>query len=69
MVSVPARRQQVAYGRERGLSVRRACTLLSTQRLFAFDTMDPSRALIVRCGIRRVRQITPWNFCVPQRFG
>jgi hypothetical protein len=30
---------------------------------------DPSRALIVRCGIRRVRQITPWNFCVPQKFG
>jgi hypothetical protein len=40
-----------------------------TQRLFALDTMDPSRAPIVRCGIRRVRQITPWNFCVPQRFG
>jgi putative transposase len=32
MVSVPARRQQVAYGRERGLSVRRACTLLSVAR-------------------------------------
>ena len=40
-----------------------------TQRLFALDTMDPSRAPIVRCGIRRVRQITPRNFCVPQRFG
>ena len=32
MVSVPARRQQVAYGRERGLSVRRACTLLKVAR-------------------------------------
>ena len=32
MVSVPARRQQVAYGREHGLSVRRACTLFSVAR-------------------------------------
>jgi putative transposase len=31
-VSVPARRQQVAYGREHGLSVRRACTLFSVAR-------------------------------------
>jgi len=31
-VSVPARRQQVAYGRERGLSARRACTLFSVAR-------------------------------------
>jgi hypothetical protein len=31
-VSVPARRQQVAYGRERGLSARRVCTLLSVAR-------------------------------------
>ena len=31
-VSVPARRRQVAYGRERGLSVRRACTLFSVAR-------------------------------------
>jgi hypothetical protein len=29
LVSVPARRRQVAYGRERGLSARRACTLFS----------------------------------------
>jgi putative transposase len=29
---VPARRRQVAYGRERGLSVRRACTLFSVAR-------------------------------------
>jgi hypothetical protein len=32
MVSVPARRQQVANGRERGLSARRACTLFSVAR-------------------------------------
>jgi putative transposase len=32
MVSVPARRQQVAYSRERGLSARRACTLFSVAR-------------------------------------
>jgi putative transposase len=31
-VSVPARRRQVAYSRERGLSARRACTLLSVPR-------------------------------------
>ena len=32
MVSVPARRQQVAYSRECGLSARRACTLFSVAR-------------------------------------
>ena len=32
MVSVPARRWQVAYGREHGLSARRACTLFSVAR-------------------------------------
>jgi hypothetical protein len=31
-VSVPARRRQVAYGREHGLSARRACTLFSVAR-------------------------------------
>ena len=31
-MSVPARRQQVVYGRERGLSARRACTLFSVAR-------------------------------------
>jgi putative transposase len=31
-VSVPARRKQVAFGRERGLSARRACTLFSVAR-------------------------------------
>lgn len=32
MVGAPVRRQQVAYIRERGLSVRRACALLSVAR-------------------------------------
>lgn len=32
MVSAPVRRQQVAYGRERGVSVRRACALMSVSR-------------------------------------
>ena len=31
-MSVPVRRRQVAYGRERGLSARRACTLFSVAR-------------------------------------
>ena len=31
-MSVPVRRKQVAYGRERGLSARRACTLFSVAR-------------------------------------
>jgi len=31
-VSVPARRRRVAYGRERGLSARRACTLFEVAR-------------------------------------
>ena len=31
-MSVPARRKHVAYGRERGLSARRACTLFSVAR-------------------------------------
>lgn len=32
MVSVPARRKQVAYAKMRGLSERRACTLLNVAR-------------------------------------
>jgi putative transposase len=31
-MNVPVRRKQVDYGRERGLSVRRACTLFSVAR-------------------------------------
>ena len=33
MVSVPARREQVAYAMRRGLSRRRSCTLLGVARL------------------------------------
>jgi putative transposase len=32
MVGVPARREQVAYARRRGLSQRRSCTLLGVAR-------------------------------------
>jgi len=68
MVSVPARRQQVAYGRERGLSVRRACTLFSVARSAleyrsrkaakdapAIARMKELSAQYPRYGYRRVR--------------
>src|SRR3984893_10929012 len=68
MVSVPARRQQVAYGRERGLSARRACTLFSVgrsalryqSRKAAKDAAATARmkelsAQYPRCGYRRIR--------------
>jgi putative transposase len=42
-VSVPARRRQVAYGRERGLSARRACTLFEVARS-ALDYRDRKAA-------------------------
>jgi putative transposase len=67
-VSVPARRRQVAYGRERGLSVRRACTLFSVarsalsyrSRKAAKDTpvverMKELSAQYPRYGYRRIR--------------
>lgn len=68
MVSVPARREQVAYGRERGLPVRRACTLFSVGRSslgyqgrkIARDTAVIARmralsAQYPRFGYRRIR--------------
>jgi putative transposase len=68
LVSVPARRQQVTYGRERGLSVRRACTLFSVARsaldhrgrkLVAdgqvIERMQARSAQYPRDGYRRVR--------------
>lgn len=68
MVSVPARRSQVAYGRERGLSVRRACTLLSVARsslnyesrkaakdAVVTERMKEHAALYPRYGYRRIR--------------
>jgi hypothetical protein len=67
-VSVPARRRQVAYGRERGLSVRRACTLFAVARsaLRYESRMAASDALVIermrvlaaqypRYGYRRIR--------------
>jgi putative transposase len=67
-VSVPARRHQVAYGRERGLSARRACTLFSVGRsalryrsrkavkdAAAIARMKELSAQYPRCGYRRIR--------------
>jgi len=67
-VSVPARRRQVAYGRERGLSVRRACTLFKVARsalryqgrkaakdVPAIERMRELSAQYPRYGYRRIR--------------
>jgi putative transposase len=67
-VSVPARRRQVAYGRERGLSARRACTLFSVGRsalhyqgrkaakdAAAIARMKELSAQYPRYGYRRIR--------------
>ena len=67
-MSVPARRRQGVYGRERGLSARRACTLFSVARS-ALDYQGRKRTKDVaviarmrelsaqypRCGYRRIR--------------
>ena len=67
-MSVPVRRRQVAYGRERGLSARRACTLFSVARsaLCYLGRKSVSDATVVeqmttlsaqypRYGYRRIR--------------
>jgi len=67
-VSVPARRRQVAYSRERGLSARRACTLFSVARsalsyqarkaakdAAVVERMKELSAHYPRYGYRRVR--------------
>jgi putative transposase len=67
-VSVPARRRQVAYGRERGLSARRACTLFSVGRsalgyrgrkaakdAAVIARMKELSTQYPRCGYRRIR--------------
>ena len=67
-MSVPARRRQVAYGRERGLSVRRACTLFSVARsalsyrghkvakdMPVVERMKELSAQYPRYGYRRIR--------------
>lgn len=46
MVSVPARREQVAYARRRGLSQRRSCTLMTVAR----STLDYRSTKAVRDG-------------------
>jgi len=67
-VSVLARRRQVAYGRERGLSARRACTLFSVARSAlgyrgrkaakdaeVIERMQGLSAQYPRYGYRRIR--------------
>jgi putative transposase len=67
-VSVPARRRQVAYTRERGLSVRRACTLFRVARSAlsyhsrklgkdapVIERMKELSAQYPRYGYRRIR--------------
>ena len=67
-MSVPARRRQVAYGRERCLSVRRACTLFSVARSAlryqgrktvkdagVIERMQELSAQYPRYGYRRIR--------------
>ena len=67
-MSVPARRRQVAYSRERGLSARRACTLLSVARsALSYESRKAARdapviarmqalsAQYPRYGYRRIR--------------
>jgi putative transposase len=56
MVSVPARRRQVAYGRERGLSARRACTLFSVARsALAYRSRKAARDA---CAIERMKELS-----------
>ena len=68
MVSVPARRGQVAFARDRGLSVRRACTLVKVGRSAlgyrsrkaakdapAVERMRALSAQYPRYGYRRIR--------------
>lgn len=67
-MSVPARRRQVAYGREHGLSARRACTLFSVARsglsyrsrkldkdALVIERMKGLSAQYPRYGYRRIR--------------
>jgi hypothetical protein len=76
-VRVPARRQQVAYGRERGLSARRACTLFSVARsagAVAEVEVDRQSGAIRaerfsdRC-FRRAIPTRPWPLLCPRLWG
>ena len=54
-MSVPARRRQVAYGRERGLSARRACTLFSVARsALNYRSRMPAKDAPVICRMREL---------------
>jgi putative transposase len=56
LVSVPARRRQVAYSRERGLSARRACTLFKVARsALSYQGRKPVRDASV---IERMRELS-----------
>jgi putative transposase len=55
MVGAPARRQQVAYVRERGVSVRRACALMSVARSsLSYESRLAQRDAPVIADMRRL---------------
>ncbi len=55
MVSVPARRRQVGYGRGRGLSVRRACTLFGVARsALGYEARRPGKDAAVLARMREL---------------
>lgn len=64
MVSVQERRTQVAYARERGLTVRRACTLLSVSRsaLDYKSRMTAKDAPVVACMIELSAQYPRFGY-------
>jgi putative transposase len=80
MVSAPARRQQVAYARGRGVSSRRACVLLSVARstlTYRSRRADQDRPVLTamrglaaqypRYGYRRIRILSRVTQCSPRR--
>jgi len=55
MVSVPARRRQVGYGRGRGLSARRACTLFEVARsALGYEARQPGKDAAVLARMREL---------------
>jgi putative transposase len=55
MVGAPARRQQVAYVRERGVSMRRACALMSVARSsLSYESRLAQRDAPVIADMRRL---------------
>jgi putative transposase len=60
MVSVPARRSQVKYCRERGVSVRRACTLFSVARsTLGYEGVKATRDAAVMARMRELSGLYP----------